>query len=194
MRLFMALDLTDAARQAIAAEQRRLGTAMGGSDRSSFKWVRPEHMHLTLVFLGEVDEGRSAGLVETLGPAVELPPFKVVFGGIGMFPPSGAPRVLWLGVREGARDTVELQRRLVDRVQAAGIAVEGREFHPHLTLARWRTSGMRDRQRVLALGHGSDIGPVEASEAVLYHSRLSSQGPTYSALARVKLRAHESPV
>src|SRR5262245_54272097 len=105
MRLFIAVDLDDGARAAIAAEQKRLLRAIGDSGgRSSVKAVRPEHMHLTLVFLGEVAEASAAQLTESVREPVAQAPFDLAFGGIGVFPPRGKPNVLRLGVSDGARE------------------------------------------------------------------------------------------
>jgi len=68
MRLFAALDLTDDARGAIAAEQKRIAGALGGNDQSALRFVRPEHIHLTLVFVGEVAEPRGVSIVEAMRP------------------------------------------------------------------------------------------------------------------------------
>src|SRR2546426_7761098 len=128
MRLFVAADVPDAAREAIAAEQKRIASALSDKEREPFppplanrsselrrtrrsacgakagrragglKWVKPEHSHLTLVFLGDVEDARVASVVEAVGRDLDISPFDIVFQGIGAFPPRGAPRVLWVGV------------------------------------------------------------------------------------------------
>src|SRR5262249_60404254 len=104
------------------------------------KWVRREQMRLTLVFLGGVPEARAAVVVDAIGAAIAQPPFDLTFAGLGVFPPRGAPNVLWIGAGSGADASIALQRELADRVERVGIALERRPFHPHLTLARWKTS------------------------------------------------------
>src|SRR5689334_23708597 len=101
MRLFVAVDLDDAARAAIALEQKRL-TARG--ELGSLRLVRPDHIHLTLVFLGEVAADRAAAIVDAIAAPISQAPFDVTFGGVGMFPERGAPRTLWLGVSTGATE------------------------------------------------------------------------------------------
>src|SRR6185503_14853417 len=132
MRLFVAVDLSEEARRAMAAEQKRIAAALGGR-QTSVKWVRPEHMHLTLVFLGSVDEARAGAVVDAIGRDVDAAPFDMVFDGVGVFPPHGEPRVLWTGVRQGAAELVTLHRELGQRAGALGIALDERAFHPHLT-------------------------------------------------------------
>jgi 2'-5' RNA ligase len=186
MRLFIAIDLDEAARAAIADEQRRLKAAIGET-RSAIKWVRPDHMHLTLVFLGEVAEAHAPAIVDAINQPVTQAPYDLAFGGIGVFPPRGAPNVLWVGAVPGARESIELQRDLADRMQRLGVALEGRPFLPHLTLARWKTSRGADRARALAAGSDGVTATVHVDHATLYQSRLSSAGPTYTPLARATL-------
>jgi RNA 2',3'-cyclic 3'-phosphodiesterase len=192
MRLFIAIDLDDGARKAIADEQRRLKAAFDDSP-SSLKWVRPEQMHLTLVFLGEVPETRVPAVVDNIGEPVAQAPFDLTFAGLGVFPPRGAPNVLWVGASSGEAESIALQRELADRVQRLGIVLERRPFHPHLTLARWKSSRGADRPRALEAVGDAVIATVRIDHATLYQSRLSSAGPAYTALARANLSASRRP-
>ena len=187
MRLFIAIDLNEAARDAIAAEQARLKKAIG--DRSSLKWVRDEQTHLTLVFLGEVSDDGAPRVIETIERPLARSPFDASFEGIGMFPPHGAPRVLWVGVAAGAQEMIAVQRELAGRVRQLGITLEDRPFHPHLTLARWRESGAADRRRVGEAASATTIARIHVDHATLYRSRLSPSGSTYTPLARATLSA-----
>jgi 2'-5' RNA ligase len=185
-RLFVAIDLDDDARRAIAAEQKRLMREFAGE--SLLRMVRPEQMHLTLVFLGEVDDVRAAAIVDAIHGDVKAAPFPIVFAGLGVFPPHGAPRVLWLGVTTGREQAIAVQRQITDRLSRVGIEPEQRAYHPHLTLARWRTSTPSDRRRLLSADRGAEIARVDAMAVRLYQSRLSSSGPSYTALAQAALR------
>ena len=186
MRLFVAIDLNDDARGAIAAEQKRLAEALGHG--SSLKWVRPEQLHLTLAFLGEVDEPRAAAVIDVMRADLpEIAPFPIVFAGLGVFPPSGAPRVLWLGVAAGAHDVVDVQRHVDQRLSQVGIALDARSFHPHLTLARWRDRRPTDRRVVAAADGRATVACAAVSAVTLYQSRLSSSGPIHTAITRARL-------
>jgi 2'-5' RNA ligase len=186
MRLFIAIDLDEDARAGIAAEQKRLAAALRDSSRSSIRWVRPDHMHLTLVFLGELDEARASAVIEDTGRDVAQAPFDLTFGGVGVFPPRGAPNVLWIGVASGAEPASALQRELAERVARHDVPLETKPFHPHLTVGRWRESASADRHRVVAADHRGVAG-VHVDHATLYQSRLSSAGPSYTPLARANL-------
>jgi 2'-5' RNA ligase len=186
MRLFVAADVPGAARAAVAAEQKRMAEALGGS-AGKLRWVGAEHAHLTLVFLGDVEETHVPPVVEVVGRDIDAAPFDIVLETIGVFPPRGAPRVLWIGVGGGAWRLGELQRELAQRIAALGIAIEDRLFHPHLTLARWRESRSSDRERALTAAPRGVIARARVAGATLYQSRLSPSGPSYTALARANL-------
>jgi 2'-5' RNA ligase len=186
MRLFIAADLSDEAKQAIAAEQKRIAVALGRSG-DSVKLVRPGQMHLTLLFLGEVPEARVTAVVETMNSPVDRPAFEIAFGGAGVFPRGGAPRVLWIGVTTGAAPLTDLQSAIAGRIRRLGIEFDDRPFHPHLTIGRWRESRRCSRRDGGALRGSGTVSTVRVTRATLYQSQLSSSGPAYTALAHATL-------
>jgi 2'-5' RNA ligase len=186
MRLFAAVDLNDTARVAIAAEQKQIAAALG-ERRTSVRWVQPDRMHLTLVFLGEVSDAAGAAAVDSLGVPVDMAPFDMALQGFGVFPPHGAPRAVWVGVTTGGDALLALQQEIARRVAAIGVTVESRPFQAHLTLGRWRESRSSDRRQVLAASTDNVIARVRIAAATLYQSRLSSAGPSYTALAHARL-------
>jgi RNA 2',3'-cyclic 3'-phosphodiesterase len=185
MRLFIAIDLDDVVREAIAAEQKRLTAAIGG--RGALRIVRPEQMHLTLVFLGHVDDARVPEIMTAVAEPIGEAPFDLGFAGVGVFPPRGRPNVLWLGVADGAREVSVVQHEMASRVERLGIELEQRPFHPHLTLARWRESRPADRTRVFDAATTRAIARIHVDHVTLYQSRLSPAGSTYSVVARATL-------
>jgi 2'-5' RNA ligase len=198
MRLFVAIDLSDDVRDAVVAEQERLRHVLGSAPLA---WVRPEQLHLTLVFLGEVDPTRVAALIDQFSaPLAEISPFELRFAGVGMFPEARAPRVLWLGVHTGSREAIELHRHVARRVSAAGLPLESRPYHPHLTVARWpanrprlKTGRYTRDQRLADLDGGPETvrptAPMLVEAVTLYQSRLSSSGATHVAVAGASLCA-----
>jgi RNA 2',3'-cyclic 3'-phosphodiesterase len=198
MRLFVAVDLPDDAKQAIAAHQKRLAGPLSKS-KEGLKLVEPSRMHLTLLFIGEAQDARVPAIVESMNAPASMPPFDVTFGGVGVFPPRGAPRVLWMGIADGAAPLERLQHDVAERVRAVGTVFDDRPFHPHLTLGRWRgadrrrpAAGRRStperlRREVAALDRSDRIACVRVTRATLYQSRLSSSGPAYTALAHANL-------
>jgi 2'-5' RNA ligase len=184
MRLFAAVALSDDARASIAAEQERIATALGAVARS-LRFVQAGHMHLTLVFIGEIAEVGAGPIVELMSGHIAQAPFQLVFGGVGTFPPGGPPRVLWLGVMQGAQEITELGALVARRLAAGGVALESRPFRPHLTLARWRARRPARRPR---LPEWTDrVAHLDVGAVTLYQSRLSPAGPSYTALAHARL-------
>jgi 2'-5' RNA ligase len=186
VRLFAAVDLSRDTRDAMANEQRRLASSLGPSV-ASLKWVRPDRADLTLVFLGQVDAARVPQLVDALADDVDATPFDIVFGSLGVFPPRGAPRVLWVGVRSGIDQLAALQREIARRVAAHGVALEDRDFQPHLTLGRWSSSRPSDRARILAAARSDVFGREVVVRVTLHESRSSPSGAVYTALAHANL-------
>ena len=193
MRLFVAIDLTDDARAEVARLQRRVAEHLGG--RGGLRLVHQEHLHLTLVFIGEVDEPRAASIGSSMAAPFDVAPFELVFGGLGVFPPVGPPRVLWLGVTAGADAVGALQQQVCLRLArlAEGPGNNRREwgserpFSPHLTLGRWRRSRQSDGRRALAETVGA-VARVPVAAVTLYESRLSSSGPSHLALCHTSLK------
>lgn len=188
MRLFIAVPVGDAVRDGAAAVLADLRAS-----RADYKWVEPRHLHLTLAFLGELDAARLPGLGGAIeAAAADRKPFPVVFGQLGAFDSFARPKVLWLGVSEGAARLKELEAALRAGLAERGFMVEEREFTPHLTLGRMRS--MRNLANLRArLGHWSDpsrLGRLRAvvDRLLLIESRLSDKGPEYTVLQEARLR------
>lgn len=185
MRLFVAIEFDEAARAAIHLAQRRMASALG-PDAHMLRFVRAEHLHLTLLFLGDVAEARLASLLDALRPPLELAPFTLTLGGIGVFPFRGAPRSLWLGLSAGAAAVTALHVLVSARV---GVPSQGREggppFTPHVTLGRWGRNGPRQRPALPQME--AVMVSVEVASVTLLESRLSTSGPAYTALLRAGL-------
>jgi RNA 2',3'-cyclic 3'-phosphodiesterase len=183
-RLFVALEIGSVAQDLVAAEQARLAETMRSR---SLRWTKHDQLHITLVFIGEVAEERSAHIVEGMRAPLPHAPFPFELGGLGAFPPHGAPRALWIGVKSGADAVVRVQSLVADRLEPLGVQREKRPFSAHLTLARWRESRSSDRPRPTA-GSPPIIARVNADAVTLFQSRVTSNGSTYTRLAECQLR------
>ena len=143
MRLFIAIDLDAATRAAIAIEQKRLKAILREDTRSSIKWVSPDHMHMTLVFLGEVEEARAAALIDDVRWTSRTRPSTSCSAKSVCFLRAGRRMSLdRCGVAaRNRRSRCSMSSRHGSRATMS--ALESRPFRPHLTLARWRG---RDRR------------------------------------------------
>ncbi len=182
LRVFCAVELPDAAREAAAAHAARLRRDFPDARAS---WARPASLHITLKFLGELEAARLVELTRAAGAAAEgFGPFPLSVEEAGTFPPRGAARVLWLGVRDESGKLARLKRRLEEECEAAGFAREPRAFKPHLTLARLRAP--KDAHALSEAHRRSTFGPhaFTVSELVVMRSELGPGGSRYTPLSR----------
>jgi 2'-5' RNA ligase len=126
-------------------------------------------------------------LVTAMSQDIDQPAFDIMFSGRGVFPARGAPRILWVGIGAGLDQLRSLQREVATRAAAGGVALENRDFHPHLTLARWAASRPSDRARALGGERTETIAWQKVARVTLFESRLSSSGASYAALAHANL-------
>lgn len=186
MRLFLAVELDARARAAVVTAIDRAREAAGDA-ASALRWSVPEHLHLTLHFIGAVDAARAPALADALGDTVAVPPFDVSLGRLGAFPPRGPLRTLWIGVDDGRAPLAALHEMLGARLVRADVTLESRAFTPHLTLARARD---RERARLSGLGRrvtGLDVlqgtpARWRVDRVVLMNSDLSGPRPRYESI------------
>lgn len=181
MRLFVAIDLPTLVVRSLSEIRGELEP-----HTSKLRWVRPESIHLTLKFLGEVSPPRLGAIEDSLA-RIRGAAFKVSISGVGFFPNNRAPRVLWAGVAS------EALGHLAGEVDAQMIALDvppqRRKFTPHLTLARSRGDGRMNPDLVQAVERfrNSDFGEFTANRFHLYESRLDPSGAIYKKLGAYPL-------
>ena len=180
MRLFVAIELPDGARAAIAAAIAELQPRAGGA---RLGWTQADRAHLTLHFLGEVDQARTARLLPLLAAPCAEPPFDLALGGLGVFPSRRAARVLWTGVTAGAEPVHRLHREVGIRLHGAGVTVDPRPYTPHLTLARMRAPLPPATLRAILESPPGEIARWRVERATLFESRPGTGGHIYTALA-----------
>ena len=159
------------------------------------RWVRPESMHLTLKFLGNIPAGQVAGVTEALQSAASrLGAFRLTVAGLGVFPGIRHPRVLWAGLSGAIEALAQLQQELDDRLVGVGFSREERDFHGHLTLGRFSAEVDGARIADVVASYAATIfGGFEVREVVLFQSDLQPQGPVHTALAKATLREPTRP-
>lgn len=185
MRLFIAIELPLEIKQGIARVQEQLRKS--GADAN---WTRPEGIHLTLKFLGEVEEAKAAGIIEALNGACRgAGPLGLEIAGAGAFPNGKAPRVLWLGVTGDVVKLAALQASVEDAMANRGFEREERRFSPHLTLARIRFPKPRDNwpQKIESF-RDVNLGGFEADHISLMKSELKREGAVYTEVGMVGLK------
>ncbi|MBV9923726.1 MAG: RNA 2',3'-cyclic phosphodiesterase [Acidobacteria bacterium] len=180
IRVFCAAELPREVREAAAAHAARLRRDFPDARAG---WARPEGLHITLKFIGEVGAPRVEVLSRAAAAAVkEFERFPLTIEEAGTFPPRGAARVLWLGVKDDSGQLALLQRRLEQECEAAGFPREGRAFRPHLTLARLRAPA----QALSEAHRKATFGPhhFQVDELLVMRSELGPGGSRYTPLSR----------
>jgi 2'-5' RNA ligase len=171
MRVFVAVPLDEETRHRLAhVVAERVPAIPGGA-------VEPQKWHLTLRFLGEVDEVEVDRIRHSLDRADLGGPFTMAWGGLGAFPRPARASVLWVGIPRGADELRSLWMATEAALDDAGFPPEDRPFRPHLTIARIRPP--EDVSRLVA-GEPLPTVPMKVDRITLFQSRLARGGAAYS--------------
>lgn len=194
MRLFVATTLDDDVRAAAARlldECRARAARL--APRARITWAVPDRMHVTIRFIGAVDDRQAAAIRDALTPPLPMPTFECTIAGAGAFPGRGQPRVLWAGVAAGRDRLVALEGVVSQRLAEVGLEREERPFSPHLTLARVRDATGLRVDRLLEGLTALTLGRLAVRSVTLFESRLSPKGSSYLPLLETSLSdAHEA--
>jgi len=191
LRTFIAVDLGKPLRDRCASLRENL--ARTGAD---VKWVEPENLHVSLLFLGEVDEREITPVCRAVTDAcTSRCAFTLSLEKVGCFPHPRRPRVIWVGVGDGSADLVALHDVLEPPLLALGCyRREERRYTPHITLGRVRSERaggpLADALKKYANWQG---GSTDVREVQVLSSQLTPEGPIYSVLSRAPLRSASAP-
>src|SRR6267143_4215727 len=175
MRLFVALEIPSAVRENLAGLLKSLRAVSPQT-----RWVRPENLHVTLKFIGEVPETKLAAIRSALAGARFDQPVTLGFRGLGFFPNDKHPRVFWAGI-EASPNLKTLAADIDNGTEKPGIPSEQRTFSPHLTLARFEPPGLPEKLRsVIRENARREFGSVAAREFHLIESKLKPGGAEYT--------------
>lgn len=185
MRVFVAVDISDEARRLIA---KRIENFRPHFSDLRVGWEKPEKLHLTVKFLGDTPEAKLAEIIAAVENSVaEINPFSISIEGVGAFPPRGAARVLWLGVKDENLALQKIQKRLESECEKIGFERENRIFNPHLTVARLKEPAKSRELTQLHLKTDFPPAKFDVPEIVIYKSDLQPNGSVYSPLAKIPL-------
>ncbi len=184
LRLFIALSFSADVKERCAAIQDR-----GRKQLADIRWISPQQLHLTLVFLGKVLKTEQVNIEHIMREtAAKYPPFTLEFSGLGVFPRLKSPKVLWAGLAENPV-LMALQEELMLNISNIPFDIETRPFRPHLTLGR-----IRQKIDIQALGQwiaqekNVSLGLSHISSFDLIESQLTPQGARYIPRLTVKLK------
>ena len=185
IRSFIALPLEAVLAAEIKKVQQGLNSPVG-----AVRWINPEHLHLTLHFLGNVDAGQLDDLAAALRRAcARADPFQLALEGAGCFPNTQSPRVVWIGIQGDLEPLRQLQEQIGQETKNFGDQGDPRVFQPHLTIGRVKASGLEGRKAGQAIECATvpKLGDWTVNNVLLVQSQLSPDGARYTTLAAVAL-------
>jgi 2'-5' RNA ligase len=169
IRSFIAIPISAPIKASVAAIQDRLKPSL-----PDIRWTKPESLHLTLHFFGDIDE-ESLEKAASVMVSIEslFSPFSMTLSGVGAFPSPNRSRVLWLGVK--CKEISALHSALIGRLTECGFSIDKRPFTPHLTLGRIRGRD-QDLRHILSPGENTVAGEMTVNGLTLFESRLLPTG------------------
>jgi 2'-5' RNA ligase len=190
LRTFIAVDLGQAIRDRAVALQETL--ARGGAE---VKWVEPENLHVTLLFLGEVDDREIPSVCSAVAECgARQPAFQMTIERTGCFPNARRPRILWIGVGQGTQELCAMHDALESPLLELGCyRREERPYTPHITLGRVKSDRPTDKLAVALAKHaGWKGGETLVRHVLVMSSELTPKGPVYTVLSRAKLQGQDA--
>jgi RNA 2',3'-cyclic 3'-phosphodiesterase len=182
VRLFVALEIPNAIRRNFAALLEELQDIASQAEDKRPRWVRPENLHVTLKFIGQLPEDKLDAMSNALAAVRSASAVAMSFRGLGFFPNEKRPRVFWAGLE--ASPNLPTLASDIDRAAATqGVAPETREFTPHLTLARFEPPGISEKLRAaIQKSSDHDFGSFRTAEFHLIESKTKPSGAEYTRL------------
>jgi RNA 2',3'-cyclic 3'-phosphodiesterase len=175
LRLFIAIELTNEIRSAVAGLQGELRNAAPQA-----KWVRAENLHVTLKFLGPTEPDKLVAIQNALGSLRNPEPGVLHFHGLGFFPNEKRPRVFWMGMK-ASPNLPPLVEAIDHAMHKLGFPLETRPFAPHLTLARFEPAGLPAKLGTAVTENSTrNFGSLIAREFHLIESKLKPTGAEYT--------------
>jgi 2'-5' RNA ligase len=177
-RMFIAIKLPGEIKQKLIELQQQLNLP-------DVKLVKPDAIHLTLVFLGNVDEKKMKIAAEELKKDLtDFGKFEMTIKGLGCFPKSARAHTVWVGL-DGANKLAELESKICARLKSMKFCLEDRPFTPHLTIARLRKKA--DLRDIIAKYQNFQIGKFNVSEIIIFESQLLPEGPKHLPLYKIRI-------
>lgn len=185
IRTFVAIDVDAPLRRQVQDLIKTLSNTCTG-----VSWVAPQNVHLTLKFLGDVEDKDVYDVCRTVESAVAAwSPFRVPCRGVGAFPNLDRPRTVWLGLEDRDDRLAELQQAVENAFAKKGYPRETRPFRPHITIGRVRPHQRRLEKLIAQLKSpaGAEFGALPVEQCVVFSSELTPEGPLHTVMGRTTL-------
>lgn len=182
IRTFIAVEVPPALRHKLAQVQDRLKQS-----GARVRWVPPENIHLTLKFMGSVDEELIDDIIAVMREAVlALGAWTAEVKGVGSFPSKRRPRVVWVAVADEDGKLDDIHRKLEEGLRRLGVQEESRRYHPHLTLGRVKSDTLGLVQAIDSLKE-AQVGLLPVESLTLFRSDLRPEGALYTPVGKAAI-------
>lgn len=181
IRTFIAIEIPEEIQKRVAL----LAQSLSGSG-TNVRWVKQENIHVTLKFLGDVEEARIEELARSVAEVTKrMAPFEVSLSVVGVFPSMRSPRIVWVGVGEGEETIEQLQKGIEENLARIGFPKEDRKYTPHITIGRVKSK--RGVEELVAKLKQTSFNsePFRAEGVTVFGSKLTPQGPIYTKLREI---------
>ncbi|MFH1760547.1 MAG: RNA 2',3'-cyclic phosphodiesterase [bacterium] len=185
MRTFIAIELPEGIKDSIEGQTEKLKVTATG-----LKWVTRDNLHITLKFLGWVDEMKLKEIKKTVKKlGSRTSPFEIEVNSLGGFPSRHNPKILWAGIGKGREETEKFANELEEELVESGFEKEAKKFHAHVTLCRTKEKGgsMETKNFIKELSNYK-FGSFWANSISIIKSTLKPAGPIYETLEKIKLK------
>ncbi|MGQ3684827.1 MAG: RNA 2',3'-cyclic phosphodiesterase [Candidatus Loosdrechtia sp.] len=184
VRLFVAVEIAEEIRKKLVELQNELKRA-----DAEVGWVAPENFHITLKFIGTVDEEKMNHIIPVIKDSVaHMDSFDLRYKGIGVFPTEKKPRILFVNVIDSGGVLTKIHKRLDSQLASLQVKQENRPYDVHLTIGRIKTyRNIKELIEILHLYDWFNFGSEHITQVVLMKSVLSSNGPRYTKLHSANL-------
>jgi len=185
MRVFISVDLDQPARREIEKLLEILE-----KKHWKVKWEKPEKLHITLAFLGEIDQSQTSKLKSQI-QSLNVKPFVISFKGLGCFPDYEWPRIIWLGLKGDLKSLAALQKNVQEKLVQSGFKPDIKPFIPHITIGRIKQARAGERheiaRQIRALAKMEFKGEWRVDRVVIYESQTLPEGSVYKKLVEIEL-------
>lgn len=187
MRVFIAVELPENVKAKVAKIQDKIKKL---DNVNRIKWVSPDSLHITLKFLGEIEKERLKDVFEAAEKtSCNFSCFSVNIQGMGIFPESGTPRVLWVGIEEGSLELLQIVQKLETDLFEKGFAREKKDWKPHITIGRVKQINNKQLiKNLVSREKNMEGAKVKVEKISVMQSRLTPQGAIYTPLKRFSLQ------
>jgi len=153
------------------------------------KWVDPQNMHVTLQFIGYIDESKAVDIIRNIQTITEIyKPFSVKYKSLGAFPSPDKPRILWIGVGEGSTKLKTIAKEIQKINRKSGINPDSKPFHPHVTICRIKEADGKKVAKFIKKYRNFSFGEDTVEKIALIKSTLTPVNPIYTVIEEFYLR------